>query len=252
MNRFFLMYLLILLVSSAIQAAEPADEFSKANDLYKKGDYENAILGFEKIIKDGTVSSELYYNLGNSYFKSHKYPMALLYFEKAKKRNPGDEEILYNIEITKLHTGDKIEAIEVFFLKRWVTIFIDFFSIEKWSYLSMSSFIIFLLFAGLFLFARNLFIKKLSFWMGLIILCCSVGSFVIGGIQKKAILNSNEAIIITPTITIKSSPAETGTDLFVLHEGTMVQITDKVGDWAEIRINDGNKGWVKNSDFSVI
>jgi len=32
--------------------------------------------------------------------------------------------------------------------------------------------------------------------------------------------------------------------LFVIHEGLKVRITDKLGDWVEISLSDGNKGWL--------
>jgi SH3-like domain-containing protein len=47
-----------------------------------------------------------------------------------------------------------------------------------------------------------------------------------------------------PTVTVKSSPSEKGTNLFVIHEGLKVRVTDKLGDWLEVRLADGNKGWL--------
>ena len=70
--------------------------------------------------------------------------------------------------------------------------------------------------------------------------------------QKQKILQRETAIIMAPSITIKSSPSESGTELFILHEGTKVKITDKVGEWSEIKIEDGNSGWIKTSEMEII
>ena len=35
-----------------------------------------------------------------------------------------------------------------------------------------------------------------------------------------------------------------GTDLFVLHEGTKVSVRSTLGDWSEIALEDGNVGWM--------
>lgn len=70
--------------------------------------------------------------------------------------------------------------------------------------------------------------------------------------QKDKITERNEAIVFAPTITIKSSPAESGTDLFVLHEGTKVKLLDKVGDWSEILLADGNRGWIPTNQIEII
>ena len=70
--------------------------------------------------------------------------------------------------------------------------------------------------------------------------------------QKESIENHKSAIVFVPTVNIKSSPDEKGTDIFVLHEGTKVDIRDEVGNWKEIRLSDGNTGWIKTSDLIVI
>ncbi len=51
---------------------------------------------------------------------------------------------------------------------------------------------------------------------------------------------------------VKSSPDRAATDLFVLHEGTVVRVTAELGDWAEIVIADGKKGWIETRKVEVI
>ncbi len=55
---------------------------------------------------------------------------------------------------------------------------------------------------------------------------------------------ASEAIVFAPTITVKSSPDEKSTDLFVIHEGSKVQLIDRIGEWYEIRIANGSVGWL--------
>ena len=62
----------------------------------------------------------------------------------------------------------------------------------------------------------------------------------------------NSAIIITPTVTAKSSPAETGVDLFVIHEGSRVKIVDSIDIWNEIKLSDGKRGWIRKIDLIEI
>jgi hypothetical protein len=64
--------------------------------------------------------------------------------------------------------------------------------------------------------------------------------------------NSHKAIIFSPQISGKSSPDNSGTDLFILHEGTKVTTGEKVGDWYEIRLSDGNKGWIPTESMQII
>jgi SH3-like domain-containing protein len=56
-----------------------------------------------------------------------------------------------------------------------------------------------------------------------------------------------------PSVTVKSTPAKNGTDLFILHEGTKVSITDSsMRGWLEIRIADGKEGWVERNKLEEI
>jgi SH3-like domain-containing protein len=65
--------------------------------------------------------------------------------------------------------------------------------------------------------------------------------------QKKKIVERNSAIVFCPRVTVKSAPAQTGTDLFLIYEGLKVQITDSIDTWKEIKLADGNQGWLQDS-----
>ena len=62
----------------------------------------------------------------------------------------------------------------------------------------------------------------------------------------------DNAIVFAPEVSVKSSPADSGTDLFVLHEGTKVVIQEQVGSWVEVVLSDGNRGWLPVSTIEVI
>ena len=62
----------------------------------------------------------------------------------------------------------------------------------------------------------------------------------------------DKAIVFSPSVTVRSSPDESGTDLFLIHEGTKVMIEDTLGIWTEIKLEDGNKGWLYSSDIEKI
>ena len=71
--------------------------------------------------------------------------------------------------------------------------------------------------------------------------------------QRSDYRNSDEAIITRPVSAVKSSPgSEGGKDLFLLHEGTKVRVTDRVGEWENITLADGRQGWISASDADLI
>ncbi len=80
----------------------------------------------------------------------------------------------------------------------------------------------------------------------------SVTAFSFSYSQKKKLENRNQAIIFAPSVTIKGSPDESGTDLFLLHEGTKVKVLETLGEWANIQVSDGNEGWIAQSAIEII
>lgn len=50
----------------------------------------------------------------------------------------------------------------------------------------------------------------------------------------------------------KVPPDRSSKDIFVLHEGTKVTVKDSLGDFREIIISDGNKGWIEASAIEMI
>jgi tetratricopeptide (TPR) repeat protein len=241
--------LLFFITSFYSTQADTIPAISEANDLYKKGEFEKAIVSYEKIVESGQVASELYFNLGNAYYRTHRIPLAILNYERAKKLKPNDEEINFNLELARARIVDKINNLPEFFLMNWLRKLAHSFSADQWAVISMVSFFITLCFAGLFLFSSRRLIKQLAFWLGILLVIVTFSSFAVSQQQKHKLSVHNDAIIITPAVTIRSSPDETGTELFILHEGSKVRIEDTVGDWLEIRISDGNKGWIKASDM---
>jgi SH3-like domain-containing protein len=51
---------------------------------------------------------------------------------------------------------------------------------------------------------------------------------------------------------VKSTPDDSGTDLFVIHQGLKVKVIDKVRDWVRVELEDGNDGWIKSENLQII
>lgn len=71
--------------------------------------------------------------------------------------------------------------------------------------------------------------------------------------KKERLVNRSEAIVMNPSVTVRSTPSESGTSLFILHEGRKISIKDNsMKEWKEIRLEDGKVGWVPASAIEVI
>ena len=53
-------------------------------------------------------------------------------------------------------------------------------------------------------------------------------------------------------MTVKGAPNDSGTSLFLIHGGLKVRIVEELGDWYNIRLADGNEGWIAKKDVEII
>ncbi len=236
----------------SVFAFNPDSLVQAGNKHYVSNDYLKAAENWQAVIDSGFVASELYFNLGNSYYKMNNYARAILNYERALLLAPNNKDIKFNLDLANAHVVDKIDIIPDFILKRWIRSLIKIFTSNNWATISITTFILFLVLFIIYLFSAKLWIKQFSFYLFIISLIISASAFIFSSQRKKMIVERNSAIIMAPSVTVKSSPNEYGTNLFILHEGTKVETVDSVGVWNEIKISNGNKGWVQNSTFERI
>lgn len=228
---------------SAIKEAEVA---------YTQEDYNKAIGLYENILKSNGESAEIYYNLGNAYYKAGMVASAILNYERALVLDPGDGDTRFNLQIARQKTVDKIEPIGDFFLTRWFNAVQDLGTSDSWAKLGIVCFILFIGCLILFFFSKWLRLKKIGFYTGVLLLMLVIFANIFAKKQKDELVNRMHAIVFTPTVTVKSSPDASGTDLFILHEGTKVLVKSTLGEWSEIQLEDGNIGWMPSKDIEKI
>ena len=250
MKRIILFFSLILCFGSVIFAQSAA--MKQANDLYAAGNYSDAAKLYESLLAKQGIAPELYYNLGNAYYKSNETGKSILNYERALRIAPTFEDAKANLELAQQKVVDNIVQAPTFFVGRWIENLINLLTSDQWFFLSFIVFIVCLILVLLFVFGSSLVIRKLSFYVGGSLLAISVLAFVFAGIRKDQVVNHNDAIVMTGVVTVKSSPDKSGTDLFQLHEGTKVAIKSTLGNWTEIKLGNGNIGWVEQENIEKI
>lgn len=225
--------------------------FEQANTAYNSGNYDSAIVIYEKILDAGMESVPVYYNMGNAYYKLHEFPMAIYYYEKALKLDPSDEDVQTNLAIANAAIVDKLDPVPQSFIVKWWRSLRSALSGNQWAWCSIAAFALLLFMLFLFLRARKVGLRKLGFFMGLIFLVVFALSVVFAFQLKQIGDAQDQAIVMTPTVTVKSSPSTNSVDLFVLHEGVKVEVMDTQGEWAQIRIANGSVGWLEVSEMRI-
>ena len=219
---------------------------------YVKNDYASAIQIYEALLKKGEAA-EVYYNLGNSYYKIDEIAKAVLNYERALLLQPGNSDIRANLDVARSKTVDKMEVVPEIFFVTWIKALIFSMSVDAWTILGIVCFVLLIASLYFFIFSKHIIWKKTGFVAGVIFLILVVSANVFAAQQKEYLLNRNKAIIMSPSVTVRSTPNESGTSLFVLHEGIKVSIKDtSMRDWKEILLDDGKVGWVPSSVVEII
>ena len=242
-----LVFALALFQAGWAQPAALQDSITQAAKYYNAGKYNDAVRTYQSVLSKGFESPVLYFNLGNAFYKAGNATFAILNYERARKLSANDEDINYNLELAHKQIVDNIALIPEPGFLGWGKQLIGMHSTDQWAVQSLIAFFIFLALFGLFLFSRTNQMKRMSFWFAVLAIGYSAATFSFGSSLRNSRLNHNSGVITERSLRVKGSPSETGTELFIIHEGLTVQITDKLGDWVEIRLPDGNKGWIKES-----
>lgn len=228
------------------EAVVPAAElWDVANTAYINRDYHKAAQAYEQLLDRGLTSVKLYYNLANAYFKEERLGKAILFYNRALRLAPGNDDIRYNLEVAETRMKDNIEDIPEFFFVTWMRDVRHMMGCTAWSLVSLAALAAMLGLLLMYLLASRLSRRKAGFYgtaaaalVFAFTTWCAVG-------ERREMLDDTQAVVMTASTAVKSSPDTASTDLFVLHEGTMVTVTGRLDGWCEVMIADGKKGWLE-------
>ena len=247
---FFLFFFCLLCALSF--ASHPTAVLDSANAAYAKGNFQGAAEGYEKILTSGYESPDVYFNLGNAYYKLDQTGKSILNYERAKKRSPRDEDVAYNLKLANQRTLDKIEPAPKLFLDEWWETLRAGQSERTWALRSTGCFVLFLFFLGVFIISSHSLNKQFGFWLGILFLACTLVTFSIARSRYHEMASPDAAIVLSSSAEVKNAPAETGTKLFILHEGAKAGVSETRGDWVRIGLSSDKVGWVKKSQVEFI
>jgi tetratricopeptide (TPR) repeat protein len=237
---------LILSLFFALNSFAGEQLFLQANSEYANDNYSTAISLYDSILTKGLESSKLYYNLGNCHYKTQDWANAIWHYEKSLQFDR-NEKTLQNLELAKLKIIDRIEPLPQLFYKKWWNNLIQLLSTKTWQILALL-FIWISLISKLIKQVNNSkkeYFSRFFITLALALLFITYSSFQENHTKK-------EAVIFTKTVIVNSAPTSNSTNLFPLHSGTKVVIIDIIGDWINIKIANGNSGWILHNSVKVL
>ena len=226
---------------------------AEADALYEQEKYAEAAEVYEEVLKTQGIAAEVYYNLGNCYYKQNEIPLAILNYERAFLLDPGDNDIRANLALARGKTIDKVVPPSEMFFVTWWRDMTNCMSMNAWATLGITAFVLMLLGVLVYMFLTPLWARKLGVYGAMVLLLVAVLANLAAISQHISQTHRNTAIILAPSVTVKSSPSEKSTDLFLIHEGSKVEILDgSMKDWMEVKFEEGKQGWIPVSTAEVI
>jgi tetratricopeptide (TPR) repeat protein len=220
---------------------------------YSSGMYGTALEYYQYVLDTlNEESAALYYNMGNAAFKRNDLAFAILYYEKALKLAPNDEDLIFNLGLANSRIPDRIETVPEMLLVRWYKNISHLLTPNQWAYLTLGVLALSLIFMALYFIAYRIAVRKIGFWMGVLLFLFFIFSVTVSHQTAKEQTAYNTGIVFSASLTVKSSPEESSTDLFVLHEGAKVWILDKLNTWYKIKIANGSVGWIPAEEVEII
>lgn len=247
-------FTLLLLVAGLQAAAQNNGDqlFRQGSQAYAKGDYATAITKWQSILDDGQESGALLYNMGNAYYRQEDYAHAVLFYERAHRLMPRDRDTRENLALAYSKTEDHIQQAPSLFIVTWWRALLSLFSPRGWMWACLLVAALAGTALALFLLSRSMAWRKGSFIAAIVLGACLLLVVAMAATSAHNATHRQEAIVTAPMTVVKSSPDQDGLDKFVLHEGTHLRLSDTEEHWTKVFIDDGNSGWLPNSDFETI
>lgn len=243
---------IVPLHAEGLSLKEAKSAFRTGNAMYQEGDFENAIDTYEEVIAAGFDSGPLYYNLGNAYYRTSDFARAILNYERALHRMPNDDDLKHNLEMARLMIVDQVEPVPRIFLWDYWDSFRDSLPISALTSLAFAAFVVILAAISLVILACGFRIRRLGLFAGsaaVIVLAVTI-LFLVTKVSRLA--RDDYGIVIEEVVEVKNAPDAEGPSAFILHAGSKVKITDRVGEWIQVRLLDGKVGWMIDTGIEII
>ncbi len=243
-----LLFLFLPLCGASADTESATALFSKGNQYYDGGKFDQAIEEYEKIVNLGIKNYQVFYNLGNAYFRQNQLGKAVLNYRRALVFKPGDDDTEANLTYVKLFTLDKLEEQKMNPFSNLLQWFLGFSSKDNLALLT-SLFYILSVVLGIFMLSwgskRYLLFGLISF----LILFIISGTSLWAKIKVDSI---NYGVVVVTQAEVRSGPGSDYVLQFTGHEGLELRVDEQAEGWYRISLPNGIKGWISKEAVEII
>ncbi|SFD33243.1 Tetratricopeptide repeat-containing protein [Chitinophaga sp. CF118] len=218
-------------------------KYDQANAIFGQKKYSEAAAMFQQLIDEGYNHPELYINAGNAWYKANRTGLAIYNYEKALILDPFNKAALHNRSVANQRVEGYVNDLPLLFFQRWWLQLQHFYSPNGWAIGSIV-FFWFLIAVVISILLKPSLKPALLKWgavtSGILFLC-----FISLAVSAYVSVNTHDTgIIMGNVVKVKAGPDQGSKDVFELHEGTKVQVTDATQEYCKIMLPDGKTGWL--------
>jgi tetratricopeptide (TPR) repeat protein len=243
-SRAYLIALLLCAGSAASAIAQSNAEFAKANQEYAQSHFNEAIAGYEALVRAGQWNANLFYDLGNTYFRTRDFGRAILNYERALALDNHHPETTANLQIAR----DESRALEL--QPTRLERYLQFASINQYTIAAAVAF-----WLGIFGMVALAFARRRSATLiSLSILCLLVCAVAVWAIHK--LDNGSEgrglAIVTGQDVQARLATADTANSVLALPPGSEIKILSTRGDWMYAALPNDLRGWIQTKNAEQV
>ena len=224
--------------------AAAADAFEQANQLYERGQFTEAAAAYETLVRAGTVSPALFFNLGNAHFKAGHMGQALLNYRRAEALAPRDPDLRANLKFAR----NCVPGANLRPVSRWAR-WLPKLTVNETTLAAAATFWLWLSLLTLRQIrpATRKPLRTATVLAGL-------GSALLIAMAaahwhaRRAVVT---AIVVVPEATVHAGPLDQSPGAFTVRDGLELEVVDTKDDWLRVTDAGGRLGWLKREQAAL-
>ncbi len=224
--------------SWVVAAAEPGAEeaFDGAARLFEQGKFREAAAVYERLATNGQATLPVLFNLGNAWLRAGEEGRAIVSYRQAWWLAPRDPDLLANLDLARGRVGAGGPP-----GNRMLDRVLGVLTPNEWAVAAIAS-----VWAWFGWMMVREFVPRFRVgagsgpWLTAVLVALVMTSAFV----SQARVAREQGVVIVSEATVRFGPLEEAQTAFTLVDGTEVWITDRKGDWTEIRDPQGRRGWM--------
>ncbi len=240
-------WLLLGCLPESARAGTPAHLAARGDSAYSAGDYEAAVAAYSQALEQGFGNAALHYNLGNAWYRLARPGPAILHYERARLISPRDSDILHNLGLARQLVSDPIPPLAPPLSEQVMDWLSTFFPTNTLAIVAMACWWLAWAGFGWWRWAGRRSQKKAGFLLGILFLFLSLPAAWLSDAGAAMREDSGRVVVTEARATLRSAPDANGLSLRQVPEGSTLVVLDVWGGYWQVRLPDGETGWLEQS-----